>query len=222
VITRWSYSTLAVYRECPFRAKLRYIDKIPEPERKEGNAADRGTRMHDELQAHLLGTAARPAWLDEKFFDDIDTLMTYEVECERPMFFDDCWKPTTEENRWLTIKQDIQFVIVDEATVSIDLKTGRREGNELKHYSQKSLYAIGNSIEHPELDNHIAAMWYLDQKSTWETTFSREDIERLRAKFDREVSKMMDDKLMRPRPNVVNCRWCPYSPRASGHCPVGV
>lgn len=222
MMTRWSYSALDTYRQCPLRAKFRYVDKIPEPPRAEGNAADRGTRMHEELQEHLLGRAPRPAWLDEKFHDDVETIMTYDVSCEEPMYFDDCWQITTEANRWLTIKQDIQFVIADDMTVSIDLKTGRRDGNELKHYTQKSLYAIANWLTNRDLDKHMAGMWYLDQKSTWETVFTSEELERLRSKLDVEVAKMMSDKLMRPRPNVMNCKWCPYSPRASGHCPVGV
>lgn len=222
MITRWSYSALSVYEACPMRARLKYVERIPEPERKEGNAADRGTRMHEELQDHLQGKRERPAWLAKEFDEDIETLMTYELDIERPMYFDDCWQLTDESNKWLTVKQDIQFVIVDESTVSIDLKTGRRDGNQVKHFDQKSLYAIANALEHPDIESHIACMWYLDQKSTWESTFTREDIERLRAKFDVRVAKMMNDKLLRPRPNVENCRWCPYSPRGTGHCPVGV
>ena len=43
---------MTTFEQCKFRAKLQYVDKIPEPERplppgKTEHANDRGTRIHD-------------------------------------------------------------------------------------------------------------------------------------------------------------------------------
>ena len=51
-IKAWSYSRLADFEQCKLRAKLKYIDRIPEPARplppgKTEHANDRGTRIHD-------------------------------------------------------------------------------------------------------------------------------------------------------------------------------
>ena len=51
-IKAWSYSRLVDFEQCKLRAKLKYIDRIPEPARplppgKTEHANDRGTRIHD-------------------------------------------------------------------------------------------------------------------------------------------------------------------------------
>lgn len=61
-IDAWSYSRLSTFEQCKLRAKLAYIDRIPEPERplppgKTEHANDRGT-----LLGHIL-TGSAPSWL---------------------------------------------------------------------------------------------------------------------------------------------------------------
>ena len=56
----WSYSRLGVFEQCKFRAKLQYVDKIPEPARplpegKTEHANDRGTRVHEEAEIFVRG-----------------------------------------------------------------------------------------------------------------------------------------------------------------------
>jgi hypothetical protein len=65
-------------------------------------------------------------------------------------------------------------------------------------------------------------MWYIDQADIWSTTFTAEQLAHWRAKFDDEVDRMLNDRIFRPRANTHSCRFCPYSPRGNGHCPVGV
>ncbi len=56
-IQRVSFSMLMLYEQCPFRVKLRYIDKSPEPPRKPDDAAERGNREHARLERFVKGDA---------------------------------------------------------------------------------------------------------------------------------------------------------------------
>lgn len=64
-IRSWSYSRLLDFEACPFKAKLKIIDKIPEPERelppgKTEHANDRGTRIHLECENFVKGQGPFP------------------------------------------------------------------------------------------------------------------------------------------------------------------
>ena len=59
-IDTWSYSRLNVFEQCKLRAKLAYIDRIPELERplppgKTEHANDRGTRIHKAAELFVQG-----------------------------------------------------------------------------------------------------------------------------------------------------------------------
>ena len=51
-VKAWSYSRYATYALCPLQFKLRYIDKIPEPQ---SPAMARGDRIHKEIARWLTG-----------------------------------------------------------------------------------------------------------------------------------------------------------------------
>src|SRR5690348_7082441 len=60
VLKTASYSRLVVFEQCKLRAKLAYIDKIPEPPRplppgKTEHANDRGTRIHEAAELYVRG-----------------------------------------------------------------------------------------------------------------------------------------------------------------------
>ena len=64
-IRSWSYSRLLDFEACPLKAKLKIIDKIPEPERelppgKTEHANDRGTRIHLECENFVKGQGPFP------------------------------------------------------------------------------------------------------------------------------------------------------------------
>ena len=215
----WSYSALDTYRQCPLRAKLRYIDKVPDP----GNKySARGTDIHNELEAIVRDKAPVPAKY-EYFAPLLTTLAEQNPTIEKMFMFDDTWKPTTDRNQaWLFVKQDLMVVQPGEFLLTVDYKSGRKDGNEAKHVAQKILYSIAGWILYPGLPEYIAEMWYFDQKDISSRTFTEDVLEAARARLDAEVDRMFNDKLFRPRPNQMTCKWCPYGPRGTGHCPVGV
>jgi CRISPR/Cas system-associated exonuclease Cas4 (RecB family) len=215
----WSYSALDTYRQCPLRAKLRYIDKIPDP----GNKySARGNDIHNELETIVRERLPVP----EKyayFADGLTTLADQNPTVEKMFMFDSRWQPTDDRGQvWLYVKQDLMVVQPGEFLLTVDYKSGRKDGNEAKHVAQKILYSIAGWILHPDLPEYIAEMWYIDQKQITSRSFTPDLLEAARARLDAEVGRMFDDKLFRPRPSIPTCKWCPYGPRGTGHCPVGL
>lgn len=214
----WSNSSLETYRSCPLRAKFKYIDKLPDP----GNKySDRGNVIHNELQAVVEKGEPVPDYA-KHFAPLLEAAQDRDAICEKMFKFDHNWKPTDKwDDTWLVVKQDL--VLVDnDYVLTVDYKSGKKFGNEVKHMGQKTLYSIAAMILWPDRPEYIAEMWYIDQKEVTSHSFSPEVLKMARAKLDAEVSKMFDDRMFRPRPNVMNCKWCPYGPRAGGQCPVGV
>ena len=73
-----SPSRLNDYESCPLKAKLKMIDKIPEPERplppgKTEHANDRGTRIHGEIEAFVKGTGPMPIEA-RRFKDELERM----------------------------------------------------------------------------------------------------------------------------------------------------
>ena len=215
----WSYSALETYRQCPLRAKLRYIDKIADP----GNKySKRGSDIHDQLEKVVKEGAPVPK--EAEFFAPLlYSLAEQNPTCEKMFMFDSNWKHTDDRNKvWLYVKQDLMVVQPGEFLLTVDYKTGRKDGNEAKHIAQKIIYSIAGWILHPGLPEYIAEMWYIDQKDITSRSFTEDVLEAARARLDREVGKMFEDKIFRPRPSAPVCRFCPYAPRAGGQCPVGL
>lgn len=217
----WSWSKLQLYRKCPLAARFKYVDHIPEPERPTADkGAERGLRIHAAMEAYLVNNASLPQEA-ETFRVQAEALRDLNPSVEQKTFFDSNWRPCKEENYWLIVIQDANVVTQDFA-LTVDFKTGKRFGNEASHMGQKLLYSITNWRLNDSLDEYIAEMWYLDQKDIWSTTFPVEQLAQSMARFDNEVDAMLNDTLFRPRANIHSCRFCPYSPRGNGHCPIGV
>jgi hypothetical protein len=222
-IQNWSYKKVSMYRKCPMQVRLKYIDREPEPEPnpKYEEKRLRGIKAHDDLEACINLGAPIPAVAKE-----FETVITGYIElgakAEAEEFFDDGWKPWPDyKGHWLQVKKDVN-IVTDEFVLTADWKTGRRYGNEVSHYEQMKLYAVTDHILHPGRPEYIVELQYLDQRDTWTVVFTPDKLEKALVDFDRDVDIMMNDTWFRPRPNRETCKYCPYSPRGTGSCPVGV
>jgi CRISPR/Cas system-associated exonuclease Cas4 (RecB family) len=228
-IKSWSISRLFVYEECPFRAKLAWIEKLPEPPPKPDAPNVRGDRVHNHAEGYVSGKVpVQCPEMSKHFGVQFDKLkVLYEaghVELEEMWEYDEFWKPmkgSRDTPPWLRIKLDA-WVGAGQTGVVIDYKTGRKFGNEVKHTQQTHLYAIGAFFKFPELTDVVTELWYLDQNDTLRVSYTRDQALRFLGSFEARVEKMMEDTIFRPRPNVHSCKYCPYSPRGTGACPVGV
>jgi len=230
-IKTWSFSRLDSFEKCRYRAKLQYLDKIPEPPRplppgKSEHANDRGTRIHECAEAFVKGGVELVPEL--KDFSDplIELRELYKqgfVSLEGEWAFDRDWAPTAwmSNNTWCRMKLDAFVQETPTHARVIDFKTGRKYGNEIKHTEQGQLYQLGAFLKFPDLETINVEFWYTDQgaDSATELHFTRANGTAYFDKFHKRGSNLTDATEFPPNPNAYSCKWCPY---LHGACTFGV
>lgn len=109
-INAWSHSRVIDFEKCKFLAKLKYVDKIPEPERalppgKSEHANDRGSRIHTSCELYINGTNKELTPEAEKHFGpQIDLLRTMHkdglVSLEGEWAMNRAWEPHPWNGQW--------------------------------------------------------------------------------------------------------------------------
>ncbi len=232
MIRTWSYSRLAIFEACRYRAKLAYVDKIPEPPRplppgKTEHANDRGTRIHEAAELFVRGGVEMVHEL-KNFKAEFEMLRTYykegRVSLEGDWAFNKQWLPVAprSEDVWVRMKLDALVFITNEEAIVIDYKTGRKDGNEVKHGEQGQLYQLGTFLRYPKLKKLTVEFWYLDKDDISRMTYTREQGLRLLQSFEKRGSNITDATTFPERPNAFSCKWCPYGPAGTAHCKVGI
>jgi RecB family exonuclease len=230
-IKTWSFSRLGDFEKCRYKAKLKYIDKIPEPKRplpagKSEHANDRGSRVHECAEAYIKGGVELIPELREfkERFNELRDLFTEKkVELEGEWAFDQEWNVTAwnSETAWCRMKLDAYVRVSSTHARVIDYKTGRKYGNEVKHAEQGQLYQLASFIRHPELESIDVEFWYVDQgiDQDLRMSFTREQGTRYIDKYHRRGCAITDAIEFPPNPNAYSCKWCPY---LGGACEYGV
>lgn len=235
IIPRWSFSALAEFEQCPFKSKLKRIDKIPEMERplppgKSEHANDRGSRIHDAAELFVRGTGPFIGEL-RKFENELhvmrDLFAQGKVSLEGEWATDHDWNPCDwgAPEAWQRLKLDSFVHLSDEEGVVIDYKTGKRFGNEIKHTEQTQLYAINSFLRYPKLQVIHTELWYLDLDELHSMTYMRHQALRFRERWNSRATKMTTATSFPAKANIYSCRWCTYKPEdkgGSGHCSRGV
>lgn len=234
MINTWSFSRLSVFEDCPARAKFAYIDKIPEPVRplppgKTEHANDRGSRIHTASELFTTQNISLAPELRHFAPEHLNLRERYRalktnVQAEQEWGFNRDWLPVTwsSPDIWARIKLDYFVKLSDTHGVVIDLKTGRRFGNEVKHTQQGLVYQLAALIKYPSLLKVTTEFWYTDQNEITGSTFLRHQGLRFLSGIDARAKKMTSAKVFPAKPSAYNCRWCPFSQNGTGHCKVGV
>ena len=223
MISSWSFSKLQVFESCPLRAKMQWVDKIPDLQ--PTTAADRGTQIHQEAEDYVRAKAPITANL-RHFNTDLSALARHfsegRVTCEEEWGFDRQWNPCDWRSAWLRLKCDAVCHLDAKHLAVIDYKTGKRFGNEVKHAEQLQLYALCALIRYPEVEQVTCELWYIDQNELADFKMHRRQMSKYLALFDRRGRAMTEEKVFKPNPNIFSCKYCPYAPHKQGNCPVGV
>jgi hypothetical protein len=223
LIKSWSYSRLLDFESCALRAKLKYIDKIPE---EKGEAAERGTKIHDLAENFVLGKIKTLPGELVKFRDDFLALraryLEGKVSLEGEWGFDKDWNICGFKEAWLRMKLDARVSLSKANSLVIDYKTGKRYGNEIKHGEQGLLYAIAEALRAPDVETITVEFWYLDLDEMSSVVYTREQLMRYLPSFEKRGKKMTSATQFPANPNIFSCKWCPYGPAKGGQCTQGV
>lgn len=224
-----SFSALKLYERCPYAAHLKYIRRLPTPEPLESSPLIRGQRVHEHAENYIKGTGPLHKSLEQ---------LTQRFELLRGLYgegkvlVEEEWALTRElepcawnaDTVWLRCKADA-VIMHDKLTATvIDLKTGRRFGNEIKHNQQAQLYAALAFFLFPSLTDITTQLWYADEKGL----VAEKHIQRIKGlelfnKFINKFRAMTSATHFPPHPNVMNCKWCDYgTQKGTGDCTFAV
>lgn len=228
----WSYSRLTIFEQCKLRAKLAYIDRIPEPPRplppgKTEHANDRGSRIHEAAELYVKGGVELVTEL-QLFQAEFKALRAWYtaggVSLEGEWAVNRDWMPVgwNSQDVWARVKLDAMVMIEPTHALVIDYKTGKKNGNEIKHGEQAQLYQLATFLRYPELERVTTELWYTDLDDITRMSYTRDQGMRFFPGFDKRGELMTSCEDFKANPNMFSCRWCPYGPRGTGHCTVGL
>lgn len=222
-INSWSFSRLQVFESCKYRAKLQWLDKVPDLQPK--TAADRGTAIHQEAEDYVIGKSDFTHNL-RHFKADLTALKAHYAEgrvvCEQEWGFDTDWRIAAWRGAWLRLKCDAVCRFSPQLAIVIDYKTGKRFGNEVKHAEQLQLYAVCALLRDPTLEEVICELWYFDQNELASFKMKRSQLKKYLQQFDKRGIAFTTESEFKANPNIYSCKYCPYAPHKQGDCPVGV
>jgi len=235
-----SWSRLEVFEKCPYRAYLQFVEKrddhvnVAEQE-KRNDARKRGIKVHEDAEKFVRGEIDElPKELKKsaRIFEKTRQLMKTNPErvlLEENWGFTADWQTCTWDdwdNCWLRMQADRYVWIDPEQTAAelTDYKTGKKEGNEVKHNQQGQLMVIGSFMRFPSLQVCRVQFEYVDHgKRSLPKTYSREQAMAFLPSFDRRLKAMTNATTFPPKPNRINCAWCPFGPsRGDKSCEYGV
>lgn len=122
---------------------------------------------------------------------------------------------------WLRVKLDSYVHLSTDHGVVIDAKTGSKFGNEIKHAEQGQLYAGAAFLVHPEKKKHTVEFHYHDKDDMSKVEYKPALAAKFLISFENRANKMLGATMFPPRPNIVNCGYCPYGrKKGNGYCKV--
>lgn len=207
--TRWSYSSLATYEECPAKWRYEYVDGIKPPP---SPAMERGTRLHQMCEQVLNGEAETPPEL-EPIARVLYRLKANEAKTERAWRLDNQWRPVASGS-WLIGIVDVHFVR-DGALHVYDFKTGRSYPSHSKQLELYSLIGLCTFSEVPRVE--VGAIYIDSGKIQRRRTVERQEAPALLADWSRRAETMFADEALAPTPGS-GCYWCQHKDSMGGPC----
>lgn len=227
-ISAWSLSRLNSFEDCAYKAKLLYIDRLPQlplvaPEGKDEHPLDRGLRIHLAME-HFI-TKEQPIELIEELENLREPIeaarKAYQensnnVLVEHKLAFDENWKfcGWREKQTWGRTIADL-VIIEDDVMRIIDLKTGRKYP--AKHIAQGQLYVATYHLKYPEISRFEVEFWYCDLSGEkLRASYKPVHAQMFREVFHERAKAMTTTTQFPPKPSKWNCRYCPYNNTETG------
>lgn len=194
----WSFSRLSDYETCPYRFKLKYLDKKIEVT---SEAAQRGTDHHNLVERYLL----REIKECPIKYSGLETLRELNPIIEDKWGFNKQWEPCNWKSAWVRIIPDAYYTL-DNVLNIIDFKTGKM--NTIKHTGQGQLYVIGGFHRFPNIEEIKTQFIYLDTGDILPGFYKRPQLPILQRNWDLRAERLNMTRVWEPKPNKWNCKYC--------------
>lgn len=193
-IRPWSFSSLLNYERCAHSISFPYkhIDS---------EASIHGESCHTLIESYLKNpTTTAP-------FDafPLEQLAAKKPSVEEKWGLDINWNLTSWKDAWLRMICD---AVTENPITIIDYKTGKRDGNEIKHAQQTQLYATGAAALFKNESLFHTELWYLDHGITVKNTYTRSQVEKFQSRWHARGLKMTTDTKLLANPSKSNCKYC--------------
>lgn len=219
-ITAWSFSRYNDYEKCPYYAKLKFIDKLREPD---NPAQKKGSDIHKAAELYVKGQTKTLDPALKNFKAEFNKLVRLKAQAEGQWAFNPKWEPVDwfAKDAWCRIKIDA-CCVSDGKLFVIDYKTGKIYPN---HAEQLELYAIGGFLQntHKGAPDVLEAQdWYLDlpeddPQSIGGEEFDRADVKDLQKKWASKTKAMLTDTRFLHKPGP-HCNRCHFRKGNNGPC----
>lgn len=205
-----SYSGLSLYKQCPARWAEQYINGNREPS---GPAAQRGTMLHEQLEAFFKGGQwpIEPGAL-MPWYGLMRSLRHHSPVPEQALAVTAGWNPVgfDDPNAYFRGKIDLSYTD-DGVPVIVDFKSGRVYDS---HEDQGMAYVALS----PDADEYRVRFIYLDNYPTIrEWVISGAARVEYVAKLREQIEEVRSAEEYPPTPGD-HCRWCALSWRRGGTC----
>lgn len=191
------------YERCPHTQSFPYIKATNDQASCE--AAQRGFDIHKQCADYLLS----PKTAEIPNFSGVDfpALAASNPISEKKYGLTPTWEECDYKGAWLKVIPDALIVTPESITI-IDFKTGKREYKEIKHAQQMQLYACAMDAVYPSRKEIKTELWYLDQGFIHSSSLSPQRISGMRIRLHNRALTMLQDEVMKPKPNKSNCKFC--------------
>jgi RecB family exonuclease len=207
--TRWSYSSLSTYEECPAKWRYSYIDNLPDPP---SPAMERGTRLHKLCEAVLTDGVETPAEL-ASIARVLDRLKVNGAQSEKAWRLNAAWEPV-ESKSWVIGIIDVHF-LKDGALHVYDFKSGKPYAS---HKKQLELYALIGLAVYPQAERAECGAIYIDSgKIGYKRTIPRAEVMQAQADWSERAERLFADSALAASPGR-GCYWCAFKDSLGGPC----
>jgi hypothetical protein len=213
------------YEQCPYRFYLKVIDKAEQPEIPDDHPMIRGRRIHEEVEHYIAHQTEDFPSSGKKLAAIIDNCRDRHAAgvatVEEKWGFTQDWSPVGwwEEGVWCRMATDYHESYDPTTEEIIDWKTGKSFGNEVKYMQQMQLYAVGAFMRNMDLTDLKVSLGFLDDGKVRTKHFERgPKINKLVAKFTERGMRIKDTIDFKPKPTLMNCKYCPFGVNGTKAC----
>lgn len=218
--TRWSYSSISEYKDCPLQYKLDYIDGLSY---QEGTSASRGSRLHKNAEDYIKCPPWDIVQLEKDMLPlgpELERMKQNGWLSEETWLADRNWNPVdSDEAAYIKSIVDLHHLEGDILEI-IDLKSGKRYP---EHEEQLQLYAMIGIKRYPEAKRVDVKAWYIDEGGTFgfQASYLPQMFDHYAATWNELAERMFKDTEFVPTPSINACRFCPFKRSKGGPCEEG-
>lgn len=221
----YSYSKWNTFKQCPRKYKFQVVDGLPRSPA--GPAAQRGTEIHNSVEALLKGEGDELHPEIEQAYGDYFRYLRDNFECvpEMKFAFNRAFQVCEFDDPNALVRGIIDLAIIpspdDDQVDFQEFKTGRMYDD---HFDQRYLYGLYGLLKYPHCTKAQVTGVYFDQGKNiphmTERHFLGEHILNWEKVRFGTMDKAHDTGEFEARPNV-HCRWCDFSHHKGGPCDAG-